>query len=311
MKQEIILIMGCMASGKSSLARHFVDKGYVYLNRDKNGGKVNDLVPLMDKVLKEGKSVCVDNTHPTVKSRKEFLHTAIINKVNIHCLYMTTSTEDCLYNAASRMIERYGKILSPEELKNHKDPNMFPPGVIMNYKKMFEMPTVQEGFTSITEVKFDRLTNSKYNKKALFLDYDSTLRKTKSGAKFPTHPDDIEILPNRKEIIQKYVDQGYILLGVSNQSGVNKGDLSEEVARDCFNRTNELLGFNIDYMFCPHQSWPVSCYCRKPHLGNFILLQQKHKIDFNKSIFVGDYKTDEQAAKAAGIKYLHEMEFFK
>lgn len=119
------------------------------------------------------------------------------------------------------------------------------------------------------------------------------------------------ILPNRKEVLDKYKKEGYVLCGISNQSGVHKGTITSEIAHGLFKYTNQLLGHNIDYVFCPHQSFPIKCYCRKPNVGAAISLIIKYKLDVYKSIFVGDYHTDEKMAKKIGLQYYDAKEFFK
>ena len=39
MSQEIIVVMGCPSSGKTTLTKKLVAQGYVSLNRDTEGGR--------------------------------------------------------------------------------------------------------------------------------------------------------------------------------------------------------------------------------------------------------------------------------
>ena len=80
--------------------------------------------------------------------------------------------------------------------------------------------------------------------------------------------------------------------GISNQSGIAKGELTVADAEACFQRTNELLGVEIEFLYCPHRVPPISCYCRKPQVGLAVQLIEKHKLDRSKTIFVGDMTTD-------------------
>jgi HAD superfamily hydrolase (TIGR01662 family) len=308
MSQEVVLLCGTMAGGKSSLSKKYIDEGYVYLNRDSIGGKLDSLIPMMVDHINKGDKVFLDNTFGTKKSRAPFISAC---KIPIRCIHLTTSTEDATFNAASRMIERYGKLLSLEEIKNSKDPNIFPVSALFSYNKNFEPPTRSEGFASIEEVRFVRKIDPSFTGKALLLDYDGTLRKTKSGQNYPLVSSDIEILPNRREVLQRYKDEGYLLLGVSNQSGVGKGRLSNGAVRSCFEETNRLVGHDIDYAYCPHGSFPIACYCRKPLTGLFVQFMLKYKLDPNKCIFVGDLTSDKTFAKRSGIKYYDQAEFFK
>lgn len=315
MSSEIIMIVGCPAAGKSSLSKKYTDQGYVYLNRDSAGGKVVSLVPKMETAIRNDKSVVLDNLFATIESRQPFIQTAQKMRIPIKCVHLTTSIEDGQINALRRMHQRYGQFfMNAEELKdvNKKDPNMFPPLVLFKYRKEFQKPSLAEGFTDIETVKFVREWSAEYKNKALILDYDSNLREsTHATLDYPVHPSQVVALPGRKEKIQEYVDLGYVLCGISNQSGVHKGLLTLQDCIDCFEKTNELIGHKIDYTFCPHQSNPPSCFCRKPQSGLFVKLIERYKLDVKQSLFVGDQTTDKTGAERLGIPFMWTHEFFK
>lgn len=311
MNQEVVMLMGIQASGKTSAAQEYLDKGYVHINRDKMGGKMANLIPLFIKELSAGKSVLLDNTYATVESRKPFIQETQLRKIPIRCLHMATSIEDAQFNAARRILERKGRLLSPEEMKADKDPNIFPVTVLFAYQKSLQVPDIAEGFNSVETLRFVRRKDPEYNNKALILDYDGTLRRTKSGKDYPTETNDIEILSGRVDKLQEYKDNGYLLLGVSNQSGVAKGTLSNGAAKACFEKTNELLGHSIDFVYCPHGSFPIACYCRKPIPGWSAHFMLKYKLDLSQCIFVGDMTSDKTFAKRSGMKYYDQAEFFK
>jgi HAD superfamily hydrolase (TIGR01662 family) len=312
MGQEVILVMGYPSSGKGSLASELEG---VHLNRDAEGGKVIDLLPKMKASLKAGDSVVLDNTFPTVESRKPFIEAAKKAKVPIRCIFMGTSIEDSQINALHRMWDRYGKIFfAPADLKEvSDDPNMFPPAALFRYRKQLEKPTTNEGFANVRKEKFSRRPEPSRKGKALILDYDGTLRDVPPGSsqKYPIDPSEVNILPGRVEKLKEMEKDGYLLLGVSNQSGVAKRSLSHDDAVACFERTNDLLGFDIDYRFCPHQSAPPVCYCRKPQSGLAVALIREFDLDPSQCIFVGDYTTDKTFAKRIGFQYFDAKDFFK
>jgi histidinol-phosphate phosphatase family protein len=272
---EVIMTVGFPASGKSTATKKYMraNDSYVILSRDLEGGKVASL------------------------------------------LWMTTSAEDCQINALNRMWDRYGKIfLDGEALKEVKtDPNMFPIGVIFKMKKEFEKPTTGEGFSDIEKVKFVRTWSPSLINKAIFLDYDGTLRETNGGYKnkYPIRPSEVTARQNAGKVLNEYMSKGYRLIGVSNQSGIGRGNLTEQDAIDCFEETNRQIGIDIEYSFCPHNIPPIKCYCRKPQSGLAIHYIRKYDLDPSQCIMVGDMTSDKTWATRIGMTFKYPDEFFR
>lgn len=310
---SVIMITGAPASGKSSVTKDWVKKGFISLNRDTEGGTVPDLLPKMKQLLADGQNVVLDNLFPTPQSRYHFIWAAKAIGAEVHCKIMGTSIEDASFNAVQRMIDLLGYFPTQEEIKKSKHPNIFPIAVLFKYKKEYQKPTVAEGFDTVETIKFVRRENPNFTNKALILDYDGTLRECIGGnGKYPVRKEEIEIKPNRTEVIQTYKDKGYIILGASNQSGIAKGVLDYVHCKTLFAHTNKLLGHeDIEACFCPHQSAPPVCYCRKPQVGMFVDFINRYKLDRKQCIFVGDYTTDRTSAARVGMQYFDQEEFFK
>jgi HAD superfamily hydrolase (TIGR01662 family) len=150
-----------------------------------------------------------------------------------------------------------------------------------------------------------------HTNKGLLLDADGTLRTTKSGEKYPRSVDDIELLPGRREVLQRWIAEGYQLFLVSNQSGISSGKLDASVAEAAFARTVEMLDVPVaDIAYCPHPAFPVGCYCRKPMPGLGVHLMQKHRLARESLIVVGDLKSDADFALSLGARYFAAAEFF-
>lgn len=310
---EIVLVIGYPASGKSTYTLAEFPSHH-RVNRDTIGGKIEGLVPYIEKKIQEGHNQFVlDNTHGTIASRAMFVKLAKKHGYQIKCHWMKTSAEDAQFNASLRMVRKHGRILDGAEIKQVQkkgDQNTFPVNVIFSFRNSFETPTLKEGFDEIVEVEYERKLGPEYINKALILDYDGTLRETISGNNYPLGSDDIKILPNRKEVLAYFKKKGYPLLGVSNQSGIHKGIITMEQAKACFDATNKLLGHQIDYRFCPHASGPISCWCRKPMPGNGVDFIEKYKLNPAETIFVGDLGTDKSFAYRCGFKYYDAQVFF-
>lgn len=308
----IIAILGYNSAGKSSLVKNYPNA--IRLNRDELGGTLEGINDRLEKEIKAGNSYFVlDNTYVDKASRASIIKTAKANKIPIKCVWLATSFEDAQLNACLRMVKKTGMLLSPEEMKKTKDPNLFPPVALFNYRKKFEEPELSEGWDEIEKVEFVRHWGKEYTNKALILDFDGTLRDVPPGGDrdYPIQPSEVVILPNRTSRLLEYQSKGYVLLGMSNQSGIAKGILTEEMAVKCFDRTCELLCVKIDYLYCPHKIPPVSCYCRKPSVGMPAFFIYKYKLLPSECIFVGDLTSDQTCAERAGFQYVHPDTFFK
>lgn len=315
MAQELVLVGGMPAGGKTTVTKRYLDQGYTRLNRDLVGGKVDDLLPALQSALKAGKSVVMDNLYATKASRAGAVGVAVKAGVPVTFVLMDTSLEDAQFNACGRMMEKAGHVLHPDEHKQSPykdDPNLFPVAVLYKYRKEFEKPSKDEGFASVLTEKFVRKYPAEWVNKAVIFDFDGTLRTHDGPEKYPTSPDQVRAFVARKAKIMEYAKQGYILLGASNQSGIAKGNLTDADAQACFDETLKQLGVKFEeVLYCPHKVPPITCYCRKPGPGMGVELIYKYKLDPRQCIYVGDMTTDKSFAGRCGFKFVDHDAFFK
>jgi HAD superfamily hydrolase (TIGR01662 family) len=308
---EVVVVMGFNAAGKSTLTQGYVDKGYHRLNRDEQGGTMAKLDTLLLDALASGRRrVVLDNTYPDKESRKGVIACAIAQGVPINCVWLSTSFEDAQLNACLRMIQRTGRLLGPEDFKTTKDPNLFPPAALFAYKKKFERPSTNEGFTTVVESKFVRQYDPTWTHSALILDCDGVLRTSSGKEHFPCKPDDVVPIPGRGAFVRGAAKNYDFLLGISNQSGIAKKKLTSIEAEACFAKTNELQELNIPWHYCPHNIPPMVCFCRKPSCGLGAVVMTMLKLDPRKCLYVGDMTTDSTFAKRCGFSFSHEKDFF-
>ena len=302
---EVIIVMGINAAGKTTLVSQFTNSGYLRLNRDTEGGKLDGLAVKAAVLFSQGvNKIVLDNTYASIESRKSIIDFAKKVGASIKCYWLTTSLEEAQMNVCLRLVRKYGHLPGPDEWKGlRKDPNAFPPIAQYQYRQRFEKPTTTEGFDEVIEVPFVRTWGPEYVNKAVIFDYDGTLRDSAAPDGYPTDPSKVRVKAPMVNVVKEFQAKGFILLGASNQSGIAKGKISHEIAKACFDETNRQLGVDIDYSYCPHTVPPVACYCRKPNPGMGVLFIEKYKLLPSKCVMIGDWHTDEGFAKRSGFVF--------
>lgn len=142
--------------------------------------------------------------------------------------------------------------------------------------------------------------------RAVFLDKDGTLIK---DVPYNVDPGRIELLPGVIEGLQELQDAGYVLIGISNQSGLARGMFSEGQLQQVLQRLTSLLsehGVNLDKVYyCPHhpeavvEQYQKKCACRKPMPGMLQQAAKEYAVDLDHSWMIGDILNDIQAGHEA------------
>jgi D-glycero-D-manno-heptose 1,7-bisphosphate phosphatase len=139
--------------------------------------------------------------------------------------------------------------------------------------------------------------------KALFLDRDGVVNVEKN---YLHKIDDFELVEGILDVCRQYAANGYLIIIVTNQSGISRGYYTE----DDFKRLSEWmvehfmsLGITLTHIYhCPHhESIDGVCECRKPEPGMFLEAQKDFDIDMKNSVMIGDNERDIEAAIRAGV----------
>jgi len=312
---EMIMLCGVPGSGKTHLTKEELADADVYLSRDKEGGHVPDLVPKAEMAIAQSaKKIVLDCTFVMKEHRDHFTALAAKTDTPLHCWFFDTTKEVSQFNICWRMLERYGKVLrTKEDYEEHKDdPNMFPPAVMFSMFKRLVKPQQSEGFASMRVIKPKPWKLPKeFKNAAVILDYDGTVRDTKSGGKYPQHPDDVAAFPKAAAKLQALAKDGMILLGASNQSGVSKNKPPMKLAVACFDETNRQLGVDIPVDFDYSPAGPAAGWHRKPFPGMGLDAVWKHKLDPTQVTMVGDMTSDKTFARRCGFNFEYAKDFFK
>lgn len=138
---------------------------------------------------------------------------------------------------------------------------------------------------------------------AIFLDRDGVLNVNRKN--YVKTLDELIMLENALTAMPLLKDSGFKIIIVTNQSGVDKGIFSREIADTVNNAVVSAIeeaGGRIDAVYyCPHDYLVFNCDCRKPAPGMILTAAQDHDIDLSTSYLIGDSLTDLQAGRNAGI----------
>lgn len=145
-------------------------------------------------------------------------------------------------------------------------------------------------------------------KPAVFLDRDGTINVEKD---YLYRVEEFEFTPGAVEAIRLLNQAGYLVVVVTNQSGVARGYYTEADVKTLHSHIDQVLiaqGARVDaWYYCPHHEqgkppYNQACDCRKPMPGMLRQAALDHAIDLNRSWMVGDKPADVEAGQAAGCR---------
>jgi len=137
------------------------------------------------------------------------------------------------------------------------------------------------------------------NRRAVFLDRDGTIN---ADVGYPSRWDQIAIYPYAFEAVRRLKEAGFLIVVVTNQSGIGRGYLTEADLEDIHARLAAEFarrGVPLDAIYhCPHIDTPApaeggqDCSCRKPLPGMGRRAAAELDIDLSRSFMVGDKADD-------------------
>jgi aryl-alcohol dehydrogenase-like predicted oxidoreductase/predicted kinase len=158
---EVVLLMGIPGAGKSRTAERYVADGYQRLNRDERGGTLADLATALDTALRRGDTrVVLDNTYLTRAQRSVAVDTAAAHGVPVACAWIDTPLAQAQVNMIERLLDRFGTLPSPEELRAIREPGLHTPTSQMRAARELEEPDVDERFERLERIAFERAPSS-------------------------------------------------------------------------------------------------------------------------------------------------------
>ncbi len=138
-------------------------------------------------------------------------------------------------------------------------------------------------------------------RRALFVDRDGTLN---PDLHYLKEADRLELYRGVGDALRLAHDHGFLLVCVTNQSGIGRGLYTVEDVHAIHHRLNALLvphRVQIDaFYFCPHKP-EDDCRCRKPKTGLFEDAQRDWNLELSSSAILGDRGIDVVAGRRLGL----------
>ncbi|MHB1708366.1 MAG: HAD-IIIA family hydrolase [Thermoplasmataceae archaeon] len=140
--------------------------------------------------------------------------------------------------------------------------------------------------------------------RALFIDRDGTINR---DCPYCFKPEDLVIYPDTLKIMREYLKKGYLIIIITNQSGIGRKYFTIEQ----MNRFNNSMlldlrrnGVPVNAIYyCPHLP-EEGCNCRKPKTAMIEQAAQDFNVDMGKSFVIGDRDDMEGVmARKLGIPY--------
>lgn len=219
-----------------------------------------------------------------------------------------------------KWLRERGMLLQPQKLDLDRDIfiQMIREGELFAYNSpeyVKDMGTPERYKKVMEDVQHGKVTkkNLKYMQRAVFLDRDGTINK---HVGFLNDIKKFELLEGAAQAIRKINEMGYLVIVVTNQPVIARGEICIEELEKIHRKMETLLGEEGAYVdaiyYCPHHpdqgfsgerlEYKKNCECRKPKPGMILQASERYNIDLTNSWMVGDSDIDMQAGAAAGCR---------
>jgi aryl-alcohol dehydrogenase-like predicted oxidoreductase len=280
---DVVLVMGIPGAGKSRVAEEYVARGYLRLNRDERGGSLRELAGVLDNALSSGvRRVVLDNTYLSRAVRSRVIEAASRHQVPARCIWLDTPLAQAQRNLVERLLERYGSLPTPEELRvlARREPGVLMPTSQMRALRELEPPSTDEGLAAAEHVPFARAPTSGRTQAGVFV-AAAVVRRAEW-----------------KHALERSDRDAPHLVYDWSPGG------TPDALADCVASLSAEVSGQVDGALCPHPAGPPSCWCRPPLPGLALAFARAHGVDPSRSILVGAGPAHRTLATTLGARYV-------
>lgn len=272
---DVVLVMGIQGAGKSRVARTYVERGYLRLNRDERGGTLRGIVAALDEALEsDAREVVLDNTYLARARRHDVIEIAARHGLPIRCVWLDTTLAQAQVNLVERLLDRFDGLPSPEELKaaSRKEAGMLTPAQQMRAMRELEPPGDDEGFASVQHIPFSREPRDG-GKPGVFV-AASAVERLRLDA----------IDEDAPHLVFDWRPDG-ITADLDPLAALIPAEIVEPAV-------------------CTHGGGPPICWCRPPLPGLPLAFARRHGVDPARSLLVGTSTAHRTLATALGSTFV-------
>lgn len=161
-------------------------------------------------------------------------------------------------------------------------------------------PRIQEAYMCAGHIICGLVEKGMFGHKAVFVDRDDTIAK---DVPYCSRPEDLYLFPGVGRSIKRLNDAGFLVVLVTNQSGVGRGYFDVATLNEIHEKLKADLhvdGAHLDAIYyCPHRP-EENCSCRKPATGMLERAVRDLNIDLRSSFVIGNGDHDVAMGRSAG-----------
>lgn len=167
----------------------------------------------------------------------------------------------------------------------------------------------------ISKKSSSNLVLTSFNKKIWIFDRDGVINeKAKKPGRYILYKEDLILNPKVIEFIANLHRNNLTVAVATNQQCVGKSLISREELLEIHHKIDKSVieagGKNLFYYVCAHLA-SDNCECRKPNPGLLNAIKKDFLVNHQECIFIGDSKSDQEAANSSRIDFLYFDEFQK